>query len=162
MKTKKYKITPQEYFQIALLNIFSRNKLPILLIFIILLVLVRQDSGALIQTVAFIFIGISVWLSAKSKKNNPIYQERYLELDDNFLLTYLYDGSADKYNINNVIDFIERKTYFLIYVSKDNFYYIPFTCFESDADRMEFKKIIKEKLMNGRGTPPDPKFTTPR
>lgn len=65
-----------------------------------------------------------------------------ISFDDNFLIGKLSDGSEHKLNLENIIKTINRKEYYLIYISKHQFIYVPKYAFKSDEDRKTFEEKI--------------------
>lgn len=150
IKTKKFKLTNKEYLQIILRNYLGRRKWVIILfIFFLLLGIVQGNLFLILFPPIFTIILVTTyWQHAYSPKNKIFFKERYLEIDDDFLIGYLDDGTIDKINLDNIISFKKGKDCFLLYISKGQFLYTPFTCFEKDSDIQALEKIIKKHLTN--------------
>ena len=126
-----------------------RRRIWLLAIILFLLVIgtIRQDIGPILFVVFFLVFIIFYFLwYAYSKKNILFFKERYFEIDNDFITGYLDDGSMDKINLQNIVGFLKRKDFFLLWISKGHFIYMPFSCFKSESDLKEFERIIQEKV----------------
>jgi len=106
--------------------------------------IVNDHFLTVLLPIIFIFIVLYYWRYAYCKQNSIFFKDRYFELDGDFLTGYLDDGTTDKINIKNIINLRKSKKYFLLYIAKSHFIYLPFACFKSEADLCDFEKKITQ------------------
>jgi hypothetical protein len=105
-----------------------------------------------LPAVFYLFIFLYYGYYAYCKQNAIFFKERYYELDGEFLTGFIDDGSTARVNLSNVINLIRRKEYFLLYISKDQFVYLPFDCFKSEVDVDNFEKNMAQYIDDTRNS----------
>jgi len=147
IQTNKFNLTQAQYFRIILGNYLRRRVwVPCILALGFLFGIIEKDYLLIILLpILFISIIIYNWYYAYCKQNSIFFKDIYFELDGDFLTGYFDDGTTSKINIKNIIKLRKSKKYFLLYIAKDQYVYLPFACFKSEADLRDFeKKIIQD------------------
>ena len=152
IQTEKFILTSSKYFQIMLRNYFRRMiwLWSILILFLLFGIFIGDIDIILfvipLALFLLIFIVLFSWHYAYSKRNNIFFRERYYDIDEDFITGYLDEGTTSKINIKSIINLRKTKEYFLLYISKAQYFYLPFSCFKSEADLIEFEKLIKSQM----------------
>ena len=95
---------------------------------------------AILYPVIFI---IQFWLFATSKENKIFLLERHYSIYEDKIVGTLSDGTDNIIKLEHLIKSIQTKRYFLLYISKNQFIYIPNDSFKNDKDKEWFiMKII--------------------
>ena len=155
IKTKKFSLTNHDYFKIIITIYFKRRWWIIsLMLFIGLLFLLKKDKDSLEYFLIFlgfiypILILIQFWRFAISKENKIFLAERFFEISKDSLTGKLNDGSEDVIKKENFIRTLELKKYYLLYISKSQFIFIPKEVFMDQKDKdwfiREYIKQIRE------------------
>ena len=93
---------------------------------------------------AFIYPIITLtylWLWAYSKGHEPIFSETKLLFDDNFLY-FEQNENETKLNPVTIQKIVSNNDYWLLYISKGRFIYIPKNIFYSTEDFKKFSSLI--------------------
>lgn len=77
-------------------------------------------------------------------------ENAHLQYQSIFLEATLDDGSIDKIRWPNILYYKKVKSGFLLYISKQQFIYIPNLIFRSNHDFNEFEAFIVTKLKEGK------------
>lgn len=86
------------------------------------------------------------WRHSGSKGNEIFYRERVFTITDEFLKATLDDSSIDKIRWQNILYYKKIKEGYLLYISKQQFIYIPNSIFKSENEFKEFEVYISSKL----------------
>lgn len=81
---------------------------------------------------------------ATSSKNNTLFLDRKLTLESE-KLSMNADGIYSELAYKHVQKIVETSDYFLLYVAKSQFVYIPKSAFVDAADIEKFKRIIEQE-----------------
>lgn len=147
IKTKDFELTKKEYFKILMINYFKWW----FIAFIFLMgIFVRKIFYWGVILAYCIWLILYFWFYTNSKKNKIFFKKRHFEINDDFLICYLEDGSLDKIKIDNIIKVIKKPKYYLLFISKNNFIYLPLEIFSSSEDIKNFDSLFKSKnLLKG-------------
>ena len=141
LRTEKFALTIQDYFKMLIVIYLKRRWWMIsLTIFMGFLFLLKNEKESL--DYFFIFFGffypiiilIQYWRFASSRENSLFLIERYYEISEDELIGKLSDGSESTIKKANFIKSIELKSYYLLYISKSQFVYIPKKAFINQDD----------------------------
>lgn len=152
IQTERFNLTSSKYFQIMLRNNIRRMVWvwSILILFLFFGIFIGDMDIILtliLMPLFFLFfIIIFCWHCAYSKKSNILLREIYYDIDEDFITGYLDEGTTSKINIKSIINMRKTKEYFLLYIAKAQSIYLPFSCFKSEADLIEFEKLIKSQI----------------
>lgn len=151
--TKKVKLTPKELFSILILRYIKKRWWLFVWIWVLAIILGLKEQHDYFDKffIAFAIISpilliIQFWSYVVSKDNKLLLLERYYEIDSEKI-----NGIIDKDTYSPIkhehfikVDLI-RKTY-LLYITKNQFIYIPINSFENDSDRERFENEIIKKI----------------
>ena len=88
----------------------------------------------------------SCLVMAYAKNNQGVLKARYCEIDDDFFSTYLLDGSMSKVRWDNIVRVLKTARYYLLYLSRASFLYLPVTAFATEEDRTNFEHLLQHEL----------------
>jgi type VI protein secretion system component VasK len=149
IKTKKFQFPKFLYFSILLKSALSRSGWIILLVFSMA---VYQGVKGVNSTVLilgalplifFLYLVIRCWFHASSKKNELFYKERFFEIDDDYLVSFLEDGTINKIKINNIARVVKKSGSYRLFLTRKQFVYIPLNAFRTNGDINRFDSILK-------------------
>jgi hypothetical protein len=154
IKTKSIKLTPKSYFKVLISNYFLLRWWLYLFIWLVtvFLIFVKFDYFTVFMIVFSIIYPLMLvftyWRYANSKDNKIAFIERYYEIDEEKMTAYLEDGTINPFKFSYIIKIRKRKEYWLLYISKSQFIYLPLSSFasENDFDRFKtyFSSLIKK------------------
>lgn len=162
IQTNTFGINRNEYFWILIRNYFQKRLWFYALIygFMILVTISIFILNLQIRLSYIVFMVYAIlmplyylfwfWRHTRCKENAIFYRERALTISEDFLEATLDDGSIDKIRWPNILYYKKVKSGFLLYISKQQFIYIPNLIFRSNHDFNEFEAFIVTKLKEGK------------
>jgi predicted membrane protein len=151
--TKKVKLTPREFFLILIIRHIKKQWWLFAAIWFLAIIFLVNGINDPVQMFFPVFaiiypalIVIQFWKYVTSKDNKLLLLERYYEIDNEKINGVIDRDTYSPIKLDHFIkvDWI-RNTY-LLYVSKNQFIYIPVDAFESDPDREWFEKEILTRI----------------
>lgn len=102
----------------------------------------------------FVFFGIiylplniyRLYRWAYSKANANYFVESVLTADNSFLYFKDVADNENKISVATFIKMTQTKNEYLLYLSQNNFSYIPKSAFKSEEDRAFFEKVIHQNI----------------
>jgi 5-bromo-4-chloroindolyl phosphate hydrolysis protein len=150
-ETKPFYLSKKEYQKIILNRRLKKSWWLYLLMFILgafHLQRFGEDSFSTFFTIfafAYPFLTFSyLYFWSGSKGHNPIFQETKLTFDTDYLY-FERNGNESKVNPNTIQKVISNHAYWMLYISKAQFIYIPKNIFHSNEDCEKFSNIINPK-----------------
>jgi hypothetical protein len=153
IKTKEIKITANEFFRL-ILSIYLKKRwwlVAWIWILIVILLLSRQIGLveiillALILLFQVVIIG-QYWFYAHSKDNRIYLLSRYYEIDTDRIVETMEDGTSSTIKTERFINVLKTSGYYLLYVARNEYIYLPVGAFQSLADREWFENVILNKI----------------
>ncbi len=150
--TKLYSLSQKEFTKIILLTKLKKSwGIYVLLIIVALIHLAKYGFGndnlsTFFVVFAFVFPIINyVWLYfwTNSKGHHPILSETELSFDNEFLYFKRNDNET-KLNPNSIQKVISNPDYWMLYISKGQFIYIPKHIFYTKNDFDMFSNLIND------------------
>lgn len=151
IETKEYSIPKKEYTKIILSKRLKKSWWLYLLMLALgfyYLPKFGDDSFSTFFTLFsfsypfLMFTYLYFW--ANSKDHQPIFSKTNLSFDNEFM--YLErNGNETKLNPNSIQKIISNTNYWMLYISKGQFIYIPKNIFYSNEDYNNFSSLIKSK-----------------
>ena len=152
--TNQISLTKPEYFKVLLLNAL-RNQW---FVFLIALLICFLGMSISLQSIIghlglfiLVCLGYVLYLLVRCSLrawilggNQILFAPWTFEIDHEFITAYLPDGSSIKINFSRIIKTTFRKNYFLIYYSRDQFFYLPGEAM-SEIDKQTLITLIKVK-----------------
>jgi hypothetical protein len=153
IKTQEIKIAANEFFRL-ILSIYLKKRWW-LLAWIWILIIILLFSGrigfieitllALIVLFQIIIIG-QYWFYAHSKDNRLYLLAKYYEIDKAQIIEVMEDGTSSTIRTERFIKVMKTNRYYLLYVARNEYIYLPISAFESLADREWFEEEIVNKI----------------
>jgi hypothetical protein len=153
IKTQNIKITANEFFRL-IFSIYLKKRwwlvawiwiLIIILLFSGHIGLIEITLLALILLFQVIIIG-QYWFYAHSKDNRLYLLARYYEIDTAQIVELMEDGTSSTIRTERFIKVMKTKRYYLLYVARNEYIYLPINAFESLADQEWFEEEIVTKI----------------
>jgi hypothetical protein len=147
--TKEFSISKKEYFKI-LAQLRFRKSWPVYAFTIFFAVYLLNDFGKDTFSTFFViygmfltpFVFLYLYFWTHSNKNKIVFVPRQLTIDNEKISTTI-DGALSEIPLKYITKIIELKQYWLIYISKSQFVFVPKTVFHSESDCKEFEELIK-------------------
>ena len=153
IKTKKVHLTAKELFSILIIRylkkrwwLFAWIWLPAAF-FLFDGIYESIDIFSIAFAVIYPFIiVIQFWVHVTSKDNKVLLLERYYEIDSDKINGIIDQDTCSLIKIEHFIKVeLVRKTY-LLYISKNQFVYIPVNAFKTDLDKEWFEREIVKRI----------------
>ena len=151
--TKKVKLTPRQFFLILIIRHIKKQWwlfAAILFLAIFFLVNGINDPVQMFFPVfAIIYpalIVIQFWKYVTSKDNKLLLLERYYEIDNEKINGVIDRDTYSPIKLDHFIKVDLIRNNYLLFVSKNQFIYIPVDAFESDQDKEWFEKEILTRI----------------
>lgn len=151
--TEKIQLTSLDLFKILLITYFKKKWWLFLLIWAMgasLFLDSRNDSFAdffVVFAISYpIYFLIFYWRYANSKDNKIFLLERYYGISEDKIVGILDDGTESPIKLEHFIKVVELKKFYLLYISKSQFIYIPKDSFKSESDKEWFVKEIVKRI----------------
>lgn len=86
------------------------------------------------------------WFYAHSKDNRIYLLSRYYEIDTDRIIETMEDGTSSIIKNERFIKVMKTTSYYLLYVARNEYVYLPVSSFESLDDREWFEVEIVNKI----------------
>lgn len=86
------------------------------------------------------------WFYAHSKDNRIYLLSRYYEIDTDRIVETMEDGTSSIIKNERFIKVMKTTNYYLLYVARNEYVYLPVSSFESLDDREWFEVEIVNKI----------------
>jgi len=149
IKTQNIKITANEFFRL-IFSIYLKKRWW-LVAWIWILIIILLFSGrigfveitllALILLFQVIIVG-QHWFYAHSKDNRLYLLARYYEIDRAQIIEVMEDGTTSTIRTERFIKVMKTPKYYLLYVARNEYIYLPVSAFESLDDQEWFEEEI--------------------
>lgn len=149
IESKSFRITNKDFFQL-LMERHLRERWWLYALFISMAVFhglkpnkIELDWFFLIFFIFYplVFV-LQIYRHAYSKANKIFFEERYFQIDTKSIKAFMKNGSESTVTFDNLIKKGELKTYFLLYIAKNQFIFIPKSCFKSEQDKAWFVQNV--------------------
>jgi len=151
--TKKVKITPRELFLILIIRYLKKKWWLFAGLWLLAIYFAADGINDPVQMFFLLFaiifpvlILIQHWLYVASKDNKIMFLERYYEIDNERINGIIDHDTYSPIKIDHFIKVDMIRNTYLLYVSKNQFLYIPIDAFENDTDREWFEKRYYQEL----------------
>jgi hypothetical protein len=147
LKTKIIESSSSEIFKIYLKQYIQRQLLLfVLLIGLLILNIITFDARGYLPLTFLIVICSLITLNFFRVFNNKNVQETLkipqFEVEDGQLYAITQPKKGNRQLIPAIFKWYKMKDYFLIYFSKNKFFYVPFRAFENNDDITFFEKTL--------------------
>ena len=153
IKTQEIKITANEFFRL-ILSIYLKKRWWLLAwIWILVIILLLGGSIGLIEIFLLAFILLfqviivgQYWFYAHSKDNRIYLMARHYEIDTDQVVEMMEDGTSSTIRTERFIKMMKTPRYYLLYVARNEYIYLPVCAFQSLADREWIENEIINKI----------------
>ncbi len=151
--THPYSLDKKRYFNLLVKLFFKRKWYISVLMATILILYIPKFSENSFTRFAVIFgiiyIPLNIyriyrWVYAKNNANYFI--ESVLTVDNSFLYFKDIADNETKVSVATFVKMTQTEHEYLLYLSQNNFSYIPKSAFKTDEDRAYFEHVIKENI----------------
>lgn len=153
IKTQNIKITANEFFRLILSIYLKKRWWLVAWIWILIIILLFSGHIGLIEitllTLILLFQAIIVgqyWFYAHSKDNRLYLLARYYEIGLDQVVELMEDGTTSTIRNERFIKVMKTTRYYLLYVARNEYIYLPFSAFESLSDREWLEEEIVNKI----------------
>lgn len=155
IKTQDIKLTANEFFRL-ILSIYLKKKWWLLVwVWILIIILLLGGSIGLIEIFLLAFILLfqiiivgQYWFYAHSKDNRIYLMARYYEINADQVVEMMADGTSSTIKTERFIKLAKTNSYYLLYVARNEYIYLPVGAFQSLADREWFENEIVNRIKN--------------
>jgi YcxB-like protein len=152
IRTHEFRMTEQEYFKVTAYN-FLRQRWWLMALLVGAAALHALRGGVSVMSVLTIglvvlypvYVAAYLWYYANSKQNRLFFEERFIEIDGEFVTGRLNDGSVAKTKWDHIVKVIRTSSSYLLYLSKSQFIYIPVDAFDTEDDLELFETFVKNR-----------------
>ncbi|WP_299209829.1 YcxB family protein [uncultured Dokdonia sp.] len=151
--THPYRLDKERYFNLLVKLYFKKKWYLIVLIAAIVIYNIpkfSEDTFARFFVIfGMLYIPLNIyriyrWVYAKSNANYFI--ESTLTVDNSFLYFKDIAENETKISVATFVKMTQTEHEYLLYLSQNNFSYIPKSAFKTDEDRAYFELVIKENI----------------
>lgn len=147
ISTKPYTVSRNEYFAVFMKYYLSRAWWMLLILLgIFALNLYQQPDNWFIPSIMILFVVLfvfAIWRSLGSSANKTIFQVRQFHFEKDSITAVLEDGKIGTQPLNSIQFVSKTEQYYLLFVKKTMFYYVPKSVFESAEDLQAFEKLFQ-------------------
>lgn len=150
IQTKEFSLSKKEYIKIVLLTRFKKSwwlySLMILLGILSLPKFGTDSFSTFFILFSFsypILISIYLYFWASSKEHKPIFSKTTMSFTNEYLF-FEREGNESKLIVNSIQKVLSKNEYWLIYISKGQFIYIPKNIFHNADDFQSFSQLVNQ------------------
>jgi len=155
IRTRKVQMTSDEFFYLLLTIYFKRRWMLVAWIWLMIFVLLisaRISSAEywLVAVLCLAQVGLvcQYWWYARAKANRIYLLPRFLEITSDQVVEWMEDGTSSIIKTERFIRLMRTGKCYLLFVAKNEYVYLPFSAFETDADREWFDAEVVERIGN--------------
>jgi hypothetical protein len=152
IKTKEFAFPKLVYLRILVKNSLKRSLWA--LVFLIAVAAYQATKGpskttflvAVLPIIYLSYVVIRCWIHSNSKKTSPLFfKERVFEIDDQTIMIGFKQGASTKIEIPKIARVIKNSQYYLLFLNKKQFIYVPLSAFRTPGDIARFDSILKAR-----------------
>ncbi len=151
IKTKEFPFPKSIYIKILALNSLKRSLWAF--VFMIVVAVYQATKGpsltllliAALPVLLLAYIIFRCWMHSNSKTNRLFFEERTFEINSKDIDIVLKDGPTSKIQINDIARVVKNSSYYLLFLSKKQFVYVPLSAFRTPGDINSFDSILKAR-----------------
>jgi hypothetical protein len=151
IKTKEFAFPKSIYIRILIKNSLKRSLWAF--IFLIVVAAYQFTKGMSNTTLLLIalpivyllYIIIRCWMHTNSKINKLFFKGRVFEIDNQTIIITFNGKIASEIRIVDIARVIKNSKYYLLFMSKKKFIYVPISAFRTTGDISRFDSILKAR-----------------
>lgn len=155
VKTKKYRLSPSHYVRIALWNLF-RGQWWISLIsmaFSGAIFYVGYPIASMLPMLLLLLYVLFWWIQlygvTKMEDNRLMFERLFYELSKDRVVIFLSTKQGMPIEWKQITSAREGKDYFILFISKVQFIYLPFSIFQGEQPLHLTRMLLKNKKLIG-------------
>jgi len=153
IKTQDIKLTANEFFRLILSIYLKKRWWLVAWIWILIIILLFSGHIGLVEITLLALILLfqvviiaQYWFYAHAKDNRLYLLSRYYEIDTDRIVETMEDGTSSIIKNERFIKVMKTTSYYLLYVARNEYVYLPVGAFESLTDREWFEDAIVGKI----------------
>jgi hypothetical protein len=153
IETETFALNPRQYFRIIATNRLRKSWwlfAGILVLALLYLPRFFEDDLSKFFVLFSVFYPIysfgHLWYFAHTKENKAIYKPRSFVIDDIKLASDSEDGLKSEIPFSSIVRVVERKAFWMLYIAKGQFIYLPKSAFRSEEDEAAFNVLLIEHV----------------
>ena len=99
-------------------------------------------SILLIFLILFVF---AIWRRLGAAANKTVFSAQSYHFENGIITAKLENKQETKLPIERILNIVKEKNYYLLFVNKSAFYYLPNTVFNTEEDFTHFEQMINEE-----------------
>jgi hypothetical protein len=151
IKTKEFSFPKSIYRKILIANSLKRSLWA--LVFLVIIAFYQSTKGpssmllflSALPVVYLSYLVVRCCIHANSKVHRLFFKERVFEVDNQNIDIIFKDGTASKIQINNIARVVKNSRYYLLFLTKKQFIYVPLFAFRTPGDINNFDSILKAR-----------------
>lgn len=149
IETQTFKLQPNTYFKIMATNRLRRNWWMYLGYFAFALFFLKDFHQSDLTSFMVIF-GFAyppllfgyLYYWAQSQRNQAFFMERKMVLDEDKITSIDQDGAHNEIFWKHVFRVVDRPQYWLLYIAKGQFIYLPKDIFHDETDQQTVSNLM--------------------
>jgi len=153
IKTQEIKLTANEFFRLILSIYLKKRWWLVAWIWVLIIILLFSGNIGFIEIILLALILLfqlviiaQYWFYAHAKDNRLYLLSRYYEIDADRIVETMEDGTSSIIKNERFIKVMKTSGYYLLYVARNEYVYLPVDAFESLSDREWFEDEIINKI----------------
>jgi len=153
LKTQNIKISANEFFRFILSIYLKKRWWLVAWIWILIIILLLSGHIGFLEITLLVLILLfqviivaQYWVYAHSKDNRLYLLSRYYEIDLKQVVEIMEDGTTSTIRIERFIKVMKSKKYYLLYVARNEYIYLPHSAFKSLSDQEWFEEEFVKKI----------------
>jgi hypothetical protein len=149
---KPFALTRGEYVKITLIEVAKGRwfVVPAAVAVVVAGVFVEDSSvtllGAILVPIYIVTTLLNCWRNAASKQNRNYFMEKTIRITDDCIEIQMGENFS-RLSLDSIARVVRTPRYYLLYLSRNAYSYIPAEAFPSEADREAFDGLLREKKL---------------
>ena len=151
ISTKEFAPSRSDMYKLLVNAFFKKNMILkfslVIMLFVVWLSQVPLDVKYVLSfviVVYYTYIIFYYWIYTGSESNKSFYTPRSMKFTDEGIMVEAADGSTGNTTWSNLVKVNIVNNTFMLYISKEIFYFVPFSAFNSEIDLEKFKEYLND------------------
>ena len=151
IKTKEFPFPKSVYLKILIKNSIKRSLWALAFLVIVASYQATKGPSAMLLLlgalpVAYLsYIILRCWMHSNAKTNRLFFKERSCEIDDQTIRIVFKEGTDSTIQIVKIARVVKNAQYYLLFLNKKQFIYVPLIAFKTPGDMAKFDFILKSR-----------------
>uniref|UniRef100_UPI003216FC48 YcxB family protein n=1 Tax=uncultured Draconibacterium sp. TaxID=1573823 RepID=UPI003216FC48 len=153
--TNRIKLTYKNLFLILITRYIKKRWWLLIWIWVLATILALQENYTsfeyffmLLAIIYPLALVIQFWMYVKSNDNKLLLTERHYEIDSEKIVGIIDSDTYSPIKLEHFIKVDKIRETYLLYISKNQFIYIPGSSFKNDSEKEWFETEIIKKIAN--------------